>query len=84
MPTRKLSGSEIVIKSLVDAGVDTIFLAGGAHPLGQKVLRASSGAVFHMPFLRFDGNEEEILPFLIELTIPIIPFPPLFVTLNSE
>ena len=29
------------------------------------------------------GNEEETFPFLTELTIPIIPFPPLFVTLNS-
>ena len=38
-----------------------VFLAGGAHPLGQKVLRASSGAVFHQSFLRFDGTEEEIL-----------------------
>ena len=39
----------------------SLILAGGAHPLGQKVLRASSGAVFHLPFLRFDGTEEEIL-----------------------
>ncbi len=31
MPTRKLSGSEIVIKSLIDAGVDTVFgYPGGA------------------------------------------------------
>ena len=29
----------------------------------------------------YTGNEDEILPFLGELTIPIIPFPPLFVTL---
>ena len=28
-----------------------------------------------------DGKEDEILPFLGELTIPIIPLPPLFVTL---
>jgi len=27
------------------------------------------------------GKEEEILPFLGELIMPIIPFPPLFVTL---
>ena len=48
------------------AGVDAIFLAGGSHPLGQKVLRASSGAVFHLPFLRFDGTEEEILNSLLK------------------
>ena len=29
------------------------------------------------------GNEDDTLPFLDELTIPIIPFPPLLVTLKS-
>jgi len=48
-----------LFRTALAAGVDAIFLAGGAYPLGQKVLRASSGAVFHMPFLRFDGSEEE-------------------------
>ena len=48
-----------LFRTALAAGVDVIFLAGGAYPLGQKVLRASSGAVFHMPFLRFDGSEEE-------------------------
>jgi len=50
-----------LFRTALAAGVDAIFLAGGAHPLGQKVLRASSGAVFHQSFLRFDGTEEEIL-----------------------
>ena len=50
-----------LFRTALAAGVDAIFLAGGAHPLSQKVLRASSGAVFHLPFLRFDGTEEEIL-----------------------
>ena len=50
-----------LFRTALAAGVDAIFLAGGAHPLGQKVLRASSGAVFYLPFLRFDGTEEEIL-----------------------
>jgi len=50
-----------LFRTSLAAGVDAIFLAGGAHPLGQKVLRASSGAVFHLPFIRFDGSEEEIL-----------------------
>ena len=31
----------------------------------------------------FIGNDEETFPFLCELTIPIIPLPPLFVTLKS-
>ncbi len=50
-----------LFRTALAAGVDAILLAGGAHPLSQKVLRASSGAVFHLPFLRFDGTEEEIL-----------------------
>ena len=41
-----------LFRTALAAGVNAIFLAGGAHPLGQKVLRASSGAVFHLPFLR--------------------------------
>jgi len=50
-----------LFRTALAAGVDAIFLVGGAHPLGQKVLRSSSGAVFHLPFLRFDGSEEETL-----------------------
>ncbi|MCR8538862.1 MAG: RNA methyltransferase [Prochlorococcus marinus CUG1439] len=50
-----------LFRTALAAGVNAVFLAGGAHPLGQKVLRASSGAVFNLPFLRFDGTEEEIL-----------------------
>ena len=55
-----------LFRTALAAGVDAIFLGGGAHPLGQKVLRASAGAVFHLPFLRFDGNEEEILNSLLK------------------
>jgi len=54
-----------LFRTALAAGVNAIFLAGGAHPLGLKVLRASSGAVFHLPFLRFDGIEEEILNSLL-------------------
>jgi TrmH family RNA methyltransferase len=50
-----------LFRTALAAGVDSIFLAGGAHPLNQKVLRSSSGAVFHLPFLRFEGTEDEIL-----------------------
>ena len=50
-----------LFRTALAAGVNSIFLAGGANPLSQKVLRASSGAVFHLPFLRFNGTEEEVL-----------------------
>ena len=56
----------ILFRTALAAGVDTILLAGGAHPLGQKVLRASSGAVFHQPFKRFEGSEEEIINSLLK------------------
>jgi len=55
-----------LFRTALAAGVDSIFLAGGAHPLSQKVLRASSGSVFHLPFLRFEGNEEEIINSLLK------------------
>ena len=55
-----------LFRTALAAGVNTILLAGGAHPLGQKVLRASSGAVFHLPFQRFEGTEEEIMNSLLK------------------
>ena len=55
-----------LFRTALAAGVDSIFLAGGAHPLSQKVLRASSGAVFHLPFERFEGTEEEIINSLLK------------------
>ena len=55
-----------LFRTALAAGVDAIFLAGGAHPLGQKVLRASSGTVFHLPFQRFEGTEEEIINSLLK------------------
>ena len=55
-----------LFRTALAAGVDSIFLSGGAHPLNQKVLRSSSGAVFHLPFLRFEGSEEEKINSLLK------------------
>jgi len=55
-----------LFRTALASGVDTILLAGGAHPLGQKALRASSGAVFHLPFRRIEGNEEEVIKCLLK------------------
>jgi len=55
-----------LFRTALASGVNAIFLAGGAHPLSQKVLRASSGAVFHLPFQRFEGTEEEIINYLLK------------------
>ena len=54
-----------LFRTALAAGVSKILLAGGAHPLGQKVLRSSCGSVFHLPFKRFDGVEEEIINSLL-------------------
>jgi len=55
-----------LFRTALAAGVDAIFLAGGAHPFSQKVLRASTGAVFHLPFQRYEGTEGEILNSLLK------------------
>ncbi len=55
-----------LFRTALAAGVDAIFLAGGAHPLSQKVLRASSGSVFHLPFQRFECTEEQIINSLLK------------------
>ena len=54
-----------LFRTALAAGVNKILLAGGANPIGQKALRASSGSVFHLPFKRFDGGEEEIINSLL-------------------
>ncbi len=54
-----------LFRTSLAAGVNKILLAGGVHPLGQKVLRASCGSVFHLPFKRFNGGEEEIIDSLL-------------------
>ena len=54
-----------LFRTALAAGVNKILLAGGANPLGQKALRASSGSVFHLPFKRFDGDEDEIINSLL-------------------
>ncbi len=40
-------------------------LGGGANPLNQKVLRASCGSLFHIPFERIDGSEEIVISKLL-------------------
>ena len=49
-----------LFRTALAAGVNKVLLAGGAHPLNQKVLRASCGSIFHLPFKRFEGSDEEI------------------------
>ena len=47
------------------SGVNKILLAGGANPLSPKVLRSSCGSIFHLPYRRIEGNEENIIKNLL-------------------
>ena len=55
-----------LFRTALAAGVDKVLLGGGASPFNQKVLRSSCGSIFHLPFLRIEGDEEKICDQLIE------------------
>ena len=48
-----------LFRTALAAEVENIWIASGADPLNQKVLRSSVGAVLKMPFLRWGSNEEQ-------------------------
>ncbi len=48
-----------LFRTALAADVELIWLALGADPLGQKALRASAGALMHLPFERFGLHEED-------------------------
>ncbi len=55
-----------LFRTALAADVEVLWLALGADPLNQKALRASSGAVLHLPFERFGSSEEEAIRGLVE------------------
>ena len=50
-----------LFRTALASGVDKILLGGGANPFNQKVLRASCGSIFHLPFKRITGEEEIVV-----------------------
>ena len=48
-----------LFRTALAANIEEVWLVLGADPLGQKVLRSSSGAVLHLPFERFAKSEED-------------------------
>ncbi len=46
-----------LIRTALAADVEAVWFAAGADPLGQKVIRASAGAILHLPFIRFNSSE---------------------------
>jgi len=55
-----------IFRTALAAEVQVAWLALGADPLSQKVLRASAGAVLRLPFERFGRSEEEAIQKLAE------------------
>lgn len=55
-----------LFRTALAAEVELLWLALGADPLSQKVLRASSGAVLHLPFQRIGMSEDEAIQGLVE------------------
>jgi TrmH family RNA methyltransferase len=52
-----------LLRTALAAGVEEVWLCGGADPLQPKVLRASAGAALALPLLRL-SHREELLPLL--------------------
>ncbi|AAQ00417.1 MULTISPECIES: TrmH family RNA methyltransferase [Prochlorococcus] len=55
-----------LFRTALAADVDLVWLALGADPLGQKVLRSSAGAVLKLPFQRLGGAEKHSINELVE------------------
>ena len=47
-----------LLRTALAAEVEVVWLAGGADPLSPKVLRASAGAILHLPHQRFGSSEQ--------------------------
>ena len=48
-----------LFRTALAAEVQEVWVASGADPLSQKVLRASAGALLHLPYERFGSSEND-------------------------
>ena len=55
-----------LFRTALAADVEVVWLALGADPLSQKVLRASAGAVLHLPYERFGSSESIAVSKLVQ------------------
>ena len=58
-----------LLRTALAADVDQVWLASGADPLSQKVLRSSAGAILHLPWQRLGLNDKDSVEALIEKLI---------------
>ncbi len=56
-----------LFRTALAAEVEEIWLALGADPFSQKVLRSSAGAVLHLPFKRLVDMEENVINELLRM-----------------
>ena len=55
-----------LFRTALAAEVQDVWLASGSDPLNQKVLRASAGALLHLPYERFGGSEQTAVKALVK------------------
>ena len=55
-----------LFRTALAAEVQEVWIASGADPLSQKVLRASAGALLHLPYERFGGPDQVAVEELVE------------------
>lgn len=55
-----------LLRTALAAEVEAVWLACGADPLSPKVLRASAGAILHLPHRRFGSSEQAAVEQLAE------------------
>ncbi len=49
-----------LFRTALAGGVNKVLIGGGANPLSPKVLRASCGSIFKLPFLRIEGDDNTV------------------------
>lgn len=61
-----------IIRTAEGAGVDGVFLTKGCvDPYNSKTLRSTMGAIFHLPVVQWE-EEQELIPFLKEWQVKVI------------
>ncbi len=55
-----------LFRTSLSADIHLILLAGGVHPLNQKVIRASAGSILHLPYQRLGTDEEQGIQLLVQ------------------
>tara|TARA_Y100001968_G_scaffold146450_1_gene133936 strand:- start:2587 stop:3330 length:744 start_codon:yes stop_codon:yes gene_type:complete len=55
-----------LFRTSLSADIEAIWLASGADPLNQKVIRSSAGSILHLPYERLGDTEDQASKLLIQ------------------